>query len=416
MAMRISVEAYGCTLNQGESRIMEELLENKGHEIVSPKEAEASLIMTCCVIDSTERRMLKRIGDLEARKKPVLVGGCMASIMKEKVRNIAPDAVFVSPGDVNKVLREVAGTAEIEREGIDENAISRDSIDAIVPIGQGCTEQCSYCITRLARGSLKSYSEDNIENMVSRRLKEGYKEIRLTSQDTAAYGQDIGSSLPNVLNKVTSLQGDFKVRVGMANITNLLPILRETLDSYESEKIYKFLHVPVQSGDDRMLSKMNRRYAVDDFISVVSTFRSQYPDSTISTDIITGFPGETEEQFRASLRLMEETQPEIINVTRFSPREGTAAFEMDEKVPGWKSKERSRELTKLRSEISLKKNSSLIGSVLNVMTTEHVKSGTTMGRTSSYRPIVLPEALPLGIFCDAKVVSARDAYLIGELA
>ena len=415
MAMRISVEAYGCTLNQGESRIMEELLENKGHEIVSPNEADASLIMTCCVIESTERRMLKRIGDLEARKKLVLVGGCMASIMKEKVRNVAPDAVFVSPGDVNKILSEIAGLADFEREGSDERAIPRDSIDAIVPIGQGCTEQCSYCITRLARGSLKSYSEDNIANIVSRRLKEGYKEIRLTSQDTAAYGKDIGSSLPDIMNRVASLRGEFRIRVGMANITNLLPILQETMESYKSEKVYKFLHVPVQSGDDGMLKKMRRRYSVDDFINVFNAFRTPYPDSTLSTDIITGFPGETEEQFKASLELMEKVRPDIINVTRFSPREGTAAFEMDEKVPGWKSKERSRELTKLRSRISLAINNSLIGSVFNVLTTEHVKSGTTMGRINSYKPIVLPEALPLGIFCDASVISATDAYLIAEL-
>ncbi|MFQ5911409.1 MAG: tRNA (N(6)-L-threonylcarbamoyladenosine(37)-C(2))-methylthiotransferase [Thermoplasmata archaeon] len=413
--MRISVEAYGCTMNQGESRIMEELLENKGHEIVSPREADASLILTCCVIESTERRMLKRIGDLEARKTPVLVGGCMASIMKEKVRNVAPDAVFISPGDVDKVLSEVAETSDISREGQEERAILYDSIDAIVPIGQGCTEQCNYCITRLARGSLKSYPETEIVTIAEKRIAEGYKEIRLTSQDTAAYGKDIGSSLPSLMSKVSSLEEEFRIRIGMANITNLLPILSETIDAFASEKVYKFLHVPVQSGDDEMLSKMRRRYRVDDFIKVCDTFRAQHPDSTISTDIITGFPGETEEQFRASIELMEKVRPDIINVTRFSPREGTSAFEMDEKVPGWKSKERSRELTKLRSRISKERNSSFVESVFKVMTTEHVKSGTTMGRTDSYRPVVLPEILPLGVFCDAEIVSVTDAYLKGEL-
>jgi MiaB-like tRNA modifying enzyme len=412
--MRISVEAYGCTLNQGESRIMEELLADGGHEIVSPDDAQASLIVTCCVIESTERRMLKRIRELKAQKKRVLVGGCMASIMREKVGAIDPDAVFVTPRDLQKVL-DAVGSRPVHKTTT-KKVVSHDSIDAIVPIGQGCTEQCSYCVTRVARGSLKSYPMNEILDTVAKRLRQGYKEIRLTSQDTAAYGKDVESSLPELLREVSFIKGKFKVRVGMANITNLLPLLSDMIDAFKYERIYRFLHVPVQSGDDEMLRRMKRRYRVADFKKVVDAFRDRYPDSTISTDIITGFPGETEEEFQASLDLMLEVRPDIINVTRFSPREGTEAFEMGDKVPGWKSKERSRQLTKLRFMIGHHRNISLIGSVHKVLTTEHVKSGTTMGRTDSYRPIVLLEDHPLGVFRKVKVVSATDAYLIGELA
>lgn len=412
--MRISVEAYGCTLNQGESRIMEELLADGGHDIVSPDEAQASLIVTCCVIESTERRMLKRIRELKAQKKRVLVGGCMASIMREKVGAIDPDAVFVTPRDLEKVL-DAVGSRPVHKTTT-KKGIPHDSIDAIVPIGQGCTEQCSYCVTRMARGSLESYPANEIVDIVAKRLREGYKEIRLTSQDTAAYGKDIESSLPELLREVASLEGEFKVRIGMANITNLLPLLSDAMDAFKSERIYKFLHVPVQSGDDEMLRRMKRRYEVADFTKVCDAFRARYPDSTISTDIITGFPGETEEQFQASLDLMKEVRPDIINVTRFSAREGTEAFEMEDKVPGWKSKERSRQLTKLRFVIGAERNNSVIGSVYEVLTTEHVKRGTTMGRTDSYIPIVLLEDLPLGMFRKVEVVSATDAYLIGELA
>jgi tRNA A37 methylthiotransferase MiaB len=161
---------------------------------------------------------------------------------------------------------------------------------------------------------------------------------------------------------------------------------------------------------------MRRRYSVKDFKDICGSFRSKFPESSISTDIITGIPGETQEQFQASVDLMREVRPEIINVTRFSAREGTEAFDMGSKVPGWVSKERSRELSKLRSEIGLEKNKTLIGSVFRVMTTEHVKPGTTMARTDSYRPIVLPDDLPLGSFHDVKIVSATDAYLKAELA
>lgn len=413
--MRVSVEAYGCTLNQGESRFMEELLEGAGHKIVQPDDADTSLVVTCCVIESTERRMLKRIRELKEKDKRVLIGGCMASIMKEKVSAVDPDAVFISPRNLEKVLDEVGegdGKSPGEPAGI---VLPENSIDAIVPIGQGCTEQCSYCVTRLARGSLRSYSLEGIIATVSRRLMEGFKEIMLTAQDTAAYGRDTGTSMPRLVNRIASLDGDFRIRVGMANITNLKPIVSDMIRAFESEKVYKFLHVPVQSGDNDLLRSMKRRYSVGDFIDICEEFRSKFPDSSISTDVITGFPGETQEQFQASVDLMGEVRPEIINVTRFSAREGTEAFNMGSKVSGWVSKERSRELTKLRNEIRLEKNKSFIGSVFRVMTTEHIKPGTTMARTDSYRLIVLPNDLPLGSFYDVKTVSAADAYLKAEL-
>ncbi len=411
--MRISVEAYGCTLNQGESRMMEELLEDVGHKIVPPEEAQASLIVTCCVIESTERRMLKRVRELREMDKKVLVGGCMASVMRDKVSTVDPDVMFVTPRELEEVVSKVGeGSGRPRTEQRRGKASS--SVDTIVPIGQGCTEQCSYCITRLARGHLKSYSEDEILASVAKRLGEGYREIRLTAQDTAAYGSDTATSLPVLLKKVASLEGDFRVRVGMANITNLLPLLSETLEAFDSDKIYKFLHVPVQSGDDEMLKKMKRRYSVQDFVDVCMKFRSRFPDSSISTDVITGFPGETGKQFLSSMELVKEVRPEIVNVTRFSAREGTEAFDMEEQVPGWKSKNRSRELTKLRTEIGLEKNISMVGSEVRVMTTECIKKGTTVGRTASYRPVVLPEELPLGGFYDVKVTSATEAYLLGK--
>jgi MiaB-like tRNA modifying enzyme len=392
---------------------MEELLEGSGHEIVEPDEADTSLVVTCCVIESTERRMLKRIKELKEKNKRILIGGCMASIMKEKVGVVDPGAVFISPRNLESVLEEVGEADGIGSGGSIGQVPSEDSIDAIVPIGQGCTEQCSYCVTRLARGSLKSYPEGEITDIVSRRLQEGFKEIRLTAQDTAAYGRDRNASMPDLLNRISALDGEFRIRVGMANIANLIPVLSETIRAFQTDKVYKFLHVPVQSGDDDLLRKMKRRYSVKDFVHVCDAFRDQYPDSTISTDIITGFPGENKEQFQSSIDLMREVRPDIINVTRFSAREGTEAFDMEDKVPGWESKERSRELTKLRFEIGSEKNQNLMGSIFGVMTTEHVKAGTTMARTDSYRPVVLPEELPLGTFLDVEIVAATDAYLKG---
>src|SRR5207249_7054979 len=187
---------------------------------------------------------------------------------------------------------------------------------------------------------------------VRRDVDHGVGELKLTRQDTAAYGLDAGTNLAALLRAVDEIPGNFRVRVGMADPLTVHPIQDDLVDAYCSEKVFKFLHLPVQSGDDRILEAMRRQYTVSQFEDIVRTFRRAYPNITLSTDVIVGFPGESEEQFEATIELIRRVRPDIVNVTRFSPREGTPAATMSGQIVGWRVKERSRRLTRLRFQIS----------------------------------------------------------------
>jgi MiaB/RimO family radical SAM methylthiotransferase len=206
---------------------------------------------------------------------------------------------------------------------------------------------------------------------------------------------------------------DFRVRVGMMNPDSIKNIQNELIESYLQPRIFKFLHVPVQSGDDEMLRAMGRRYTVSEFFKIIKNFRNRIPNLTISTDIIIGYPNETEEQFIRSMDLIEELKPNIVNITRFSARPKTPASMIKNDIAGRVIKARSRKLSKLRFQISRQLNESEVGEEYNVLITERVKPGTVLSRNINYLPIVLKSALSLGSWHDIKITHATDSYVIG---
>lgn len=392
-----------------------EMLRGSGHIVVPDQDsADANLLLTCTVIDYTERHMIARMKALVATERPLIVSGCMVTAQRATVSKVAPGAMLVAPGDLPQIISALGSELANREEGIEEVTPMSDSVDAIVPIAQGCLGRCKYCITRLARGRLRSCEPAAVLAKVRRYVDKGYKEIRLTAQDTAAYGRDMGSTLADLVGKVASIPGDFRIRVGMANPATIKEILTELIEAYSSPKVYKFLHLPVQSGDDGILEAMGRGYTVTDFKRIIHAFRFEYPDITLSTDIIVGFPGETDEQFAASLRLIEDVRPDIVNVTRFSARPMTSAAYLPGRVVGWRAKERSRRLTELRFEIARDLNSAYDGKVLNAITIEKGKRGTTLARTSNYKQVVLRGELPLGRSVRAMIDKTREVDLMGN--
>lgn len=417
--MRVYFEPYGCTLNYGEARMMEALVVSNKHSIVDDaKNADILVLVTCTVIESTERRMFKRIQELMKAQKPLVVAGCMATVQKNEILALSPDIYVLPPSklvDIVELCKKVKrGTLST---GISAPAGPREpkSTDAIVPIAQGCLGECTYCITRFARGELKSNPAGAIVKSAEKFLLDGYREIRLTAQDTAAYGKDIGSDLPALVDRVASIDGDFRIRIGMMNPSGAKAIFEKLVGCYRSPKVFKFLHVPVQSGSDEVLKKMKRNYMIGEFKKLVEQFRQEFQDLTLSTDIIVGFPGETDKLFRDSFRLVEEIKPEIVNITRYSPRPGTKAAKMEDQIPGRISKDRSRELVKLRFEVSLGINEKFIGTKQNILITEVGKRDTLIGRTDSYRPVVIKEKLPLGSFAEVEITGAQAVYLEGRV-
>jgi MiaB-like tRNA modifying enzyme len=361
--------------------------------------------------------MLKRLRELKDTKKPVIVGGCMAKVQPEKILDIHPDAGLLPPDDFRKVgdlidemSRDFSGNnfREIKDEAKPEKA------DAIIPIATGCNGHCTYCITRLARGDLKSTSPEEILYNTRKALKRGYKELRITSQDNALYGRDISYSLPGLLNEIVGLKDDFRIRVGMMNPNNIVSIADELLDVYSNDNIYKFFHLPVQSGDDGILKKMGREYDVDSFLDTVGKYRRSFPNLTLSTDVITGFPGEGEDEFQKTLELVERVRPDILNITRFSSRPGTQAEKMDDRIPSRIAKDRSRILTKIHERISLDINRAHIGKSGKVLITKHGKNDTMFGRDGNYKPVILKEKLRIGDFVEVRILDATAIHLIGK--
>jgi threonylcarbamoyladenosine tRNA methylthiotransferase CDKAL1 len=365
------------------------------------------------VIQATELKILKRIHQLSQAGKGLVVTGCMASVMREEILRRFPEALVVPPLEYDDFEVEVK-----ERFGIGQGTSSPRpgfSVTAIVPISQGCLGSCSYCITKLARGTLDSYLAEEVVSVVRRAVESGSKEILLTAQDTGCYGFDIGTDLAQLLNAIVELPGDFRVRVGMMNPDSLRDILRPLVEVYRDPKIYKFLHLPVQTGSDRLLKNMGRGYNVEEFEGQVAIFRKEHPGLTLSSDVITGFPGEKEEDHQATIELIRRVEPNIINVTRFSSRPGTDAARMKPQVVSRIAKERSRELAKLRFEVAAKKNAGREGESIEAMVTEVGKPGTLICRDDSYTPIVIHGSVQIGTRLKLQVTGSTATHLIASV-
>lgn len=246
-------------------------------------------------------------------------------------------------------------------------------------------------------------------------LRQGCKEIQLTAQDTGSYGLDTEHNLGDLLTNVCKIKGRYRIRVGMMNPYTALKNLDPIIQAFDDPKIYKFLHLPVQSGDNGILKRMSRKYTIDDFLEITKKFREKYPDITISTDVIAGFPTETDEQFQHTIDLLRTVKPAIVNITRYSARPYTKAKAMKGRIKTDIVKERSRILTELCSTISKENNQKHIGKTYTVLVVEKGKNNTIVGRTENYKPIVLREKVEIGKFVPVIVTDAASTHLFGRL-
>ncbi len=246
-----------------------------------------------------------------------------------------------------------------------------------------------------------------------KRIEGGAKEILITAQDTACYGRDIGTDLPKLLRTMLKIPGDYRIRIGMMNPDWLIPIVEDLLDVFEDRRIYRFLHIPVQSGSNKILDDMKRMYSIEEFLTLVRLIRVRYPDMSISTDMIAGFPGETDEDHQMSVDLLRDLKADTVNITRFSSRPGTKAAKM-KSINGRIIKDRSTELTGVRSEVELANNKKMIGKTYRVLVTEKGKPGTVIARTDNYRPVGIVGDIPLGTFCNVEITGCSSTHLIGR--
>ncbi|MBL7056986.1 tRNA (N(6)-L-threonylcarbamoyladenosine(37)-C(2))-methylthiotransferase [Candidatus Woesearchaeota archaeon] len=413
---KIFIKTYGCTHNQSDSEFMAGLLEQEGFKLVDD-EASSDLIIinTCTVKDPSEKKFFF---ELENIKKPVVVAGCIPQSDQNnpKLQNYS----LVGVKQIERIAEVVKQTLQGNKvrflnqsndQSLNLPRIRKNSLIEIIPISSGCLGQCTFCKTKFARGSLVSFKEEAIIKQARAALNEGVKEIWLTSEDTGAYGLDIKTTLPHLLKELLKINKDYKVRLGMINPEYVIEYVDELVEIYQYKKMFKFIHIPVQSGNDRILKLMKRPYTIKDFRKVVHHMTKLIPTLTISTDIICGFPTETEEEFQDTMNLVKEMKFPVLNISKFYPRPRTLAAKMiplDTMI----KKARSKKLTNLnKTHIS---NAEWIGWEGEIIVDDVGNEDSFLGRTNSYRQIVVRGKNLFGKHLKVRVVDICRDYFVGS--
>jgi MiaB-like tRNA modifying enzyme len=359
------IETYGCTSNKADSYIITNLLNKSNYEQSTLDDADFIIINTCGVKQQTENKIKTRLKSLYNlfRKNPdkfIIIAGCLPFIDHsyiDVIRKIVPnfsaivdlDSIHEFPEILDRIKQGNMNLIIKSQGIIDKTEFLIDfapgKITGIVPISEGCLGACTYCCVKNARGYLNCYQPDKIIKNVKYQLKQGIKQIYLTSQDCSTYKYD-HTELVDLIKIITELDYKFYLRVGMLNPRFLIENLDQLITIFNFGKVYQFLHIPIQSGSDHILEKMNRSYRITEIINKIEILRKNFPLLTISTDIICGFPGETEDDFKKTTELIEWLKPEILNISKFTPRPGTKAKELKQ-IDGKIIKERSNHLSKI---------------------------------------------------------------------
>jgi len=400
-------------------------LSTVGYEIVeNPEKATVIIYNTCAVKTPTENRMINILKKVPRNKK-LIVTGCLPLINFERLKAEVEFNGVIGPSSGDRIIevtRKVGSGEKVvilgnnSKPSLELPRVRMNKVVSIVPINYGCLGACSYCCVQFARGQLRSYSIREIVERVNCDLNSGVREVWLTSQDTACYGKDIGTNLISLLDEICKIDEEFFVRVGMMNPNYALGMLDDLIQVFKDDRIFKFIHLPVQSGDNQVLKLMNRFYSVADFEKIVYQFRKEIPEITLATDVICGFPGEDDEAFNRSLKLVEGIRPDIVNISKFFPRPRSTAGKS--RISPQEVKKRSKRVAELCNRISFEKNKKWINLTVRVLIDEEGKRPASwIGRNFAYKPTVIKSNEPLfGRFLNTRIVKAFATYLEAEIA
>lgn len=418
---KIFVEAYGCSASFSDSEMISGLIVNGGHTLVdNSSESDLNVIVTCSVKDATANKMIHRIKSLKT--KPLVVAGCLPKAEKSTVERFSENASMLGPNSLGKTLQVINTTLNGKKQiALEDTDLSKvglpkvrlNPVVGIVEIASGCMSECSFCQTKLSKGDLTSYRIGDIVRQIETEINDGCKEVWLTSTDNGCYGFDINTDLPTLINTVVDIPHEFRIRVGMMNPMYLVRIKDNLINSYDNNKVYKFLHVPVQSGSDKVLNDMKRGHTVETFRDVVKKVREKFHKFTISTDVIVGFPSETEEDFEKTRDLLKETRPDVVNLSRYSARPGTEAADW-EQLDILEVKKRSKEIFELINQIALENNEKWVGWKGDVLFNEKTEEG-IKGRNFAYKSIDVDGMVEIGQTCTVEITGASKHSLVGKI-
>lgn len=423
--MKVYVKTYGCTLNQADSDILKAIISEK--YILADREEESDVVVlnTCTVKGATDDKIFAKIRLLENSGRKFVIAGCL-TVNEAKIRKIAPNTPILGTSALQHINSAI-DDASAGRPSVYKNYDSKEKLPkqlntpiARIPINDGCVSNCAFCQTKLARPYLMSYTPKTIVKWIHKSVKNGAKEIQLTSMDSGAYGIDIKTNLVSLLETILSDNSSTKprpetifIRLGMINPNHAKRMLPGLLKKMEDKKIYKFLHIPVQSGSEKVCKDMNRDHSVKDFVEIVTAVREKFPEATIATDIIVGYPTETKEDFEATIALLKQTKPDVINFSRFSSRPATKARKLKQ-LNSLEMKKRTGAMRALVRKLNSESRARFIGKVCNVLITENDRD--FKGRDINYFQVVVKGFEGrLGDFVKVKITSANHGSLFGEV-
>ena len=424
--IRFYLETYGCSLNKSDSDIIVGHLASLGAERVEDSDnANVLILNTCGVKEPTEDRIVHRLETLSGGTVPVVITGCLPRISLDRIKTVIPDfAAVLGPQSieslgpiVERVFHGERGIVNLESDSGSKLRLFEgppNSVICTVPICEGCLGSCAYCAVRFARGEVRSHSISEIHDVVERCVHLGYREIRLTSQDAGVFGHDTGEDLVRLLATLDGIDGAHMYRLGMFNPNLVLESIEDIVEVMTSDHYFKFFHVPLQSGSDRILESMARQYTVDQWRLITGMIRKRIPRATIATDIIVGFPGESNDDFELTLELLESIRPSVVNISKYGDRPGTRASKSTEKVDTSIKKARSRQLSDSVHQMVTQENETWIGWSGRVIVTEPGPKGGIVCRNSAYKPIVVHEDLKFGTIVQVEVVSAHRTHLAAQ--
>lgn len=423
----VFVETYGCAANFSEGEIMKGILNSNScnFKVINDKKCADVIVLNICTVKGNDAafRQIRNTTN-EFPKAKLVIAGCVPNDCIAQIQQIAKDAAIINTHNVHKIadaVSQVLNNCAVQivqrtkKEKILLPKIRKNPLIGIISISQGCDSACTFCSVKFIKGAHVSYSKEKLIEEVKSCVKDGCKEIWLTGQDTSCYGLDIGTNLPKLLQMLVQVEGDFKIRVGMANPKHVKNYAKELIDVFKSDKIFKFLHIPVQSGSNEVLKAMKRDYCVDDFKKIIEQFRKEIPQITLSTDIICGFPNETIEQFNETVELLKELKLDCVNISRFESRPGTLAAKMQGQICGKDKKVRSAQITSAFVWAAYAKNKDWIGWQGEIVINEAGKHDCFIGRNFAYKPVALKGTFLLGQKLNVKITDCTSTHLMAQI-
>ena len=424
MERTVAFYTLGCKVNQYETNAMEQQFIQNNYKIVENTEkADIYVINTCTVTnmaDRKSRQMLRRVKEIN-QSAVIVVCGCYAQVAKTELEQIPEVDIILGINEKNKIVQiveeylasknniiEVADVSK-QKEFLDFGDVTyTEKNRAVIKVQDGCNMFCSYCLIPYARGRIRSRKIENVVSEIKKIAKQGIKEVVITGIHVASYGKDFENEnirLINLLEEINKIEGIERIRLSSLEPTIVDEEFAQRLSKLE--KICDHFHLSLQSGCDATLKRMNRKYTTARYKEATEILRKYYPNANFTTDVIVGFPGETDEEFNQTYKFLKEIEFYKMHIFKYSPRKGTVAEKLPNQVDGNIKEERSKKLIELSNNMQNEKNSQYIGKTVKVLFEEY-ENGYYKGHTTNYMVVKVPEKEQDGFIDNIKDIEITE--------